>query len=198
MVDRRQCIVELRMSSSCRSVRRLDGEGELDGPTLAWAYRRLQSTGRGKHVGRFSYYHNELVAQLPEVAEFLATTRRRLRPRAKFNVVKLSRSRVSFLLYERFSVAFPALLTALSCDDTLRASRFTDYSQRRNPPILHRKELLLPSDHPIVPDAAQLTERLVSLGAFQRGTAIGTRDGWLARLQDLGLTLVNDQLVSVS
>lgn len=177
---------------------RLDGEGDRDGPTLDWAYRRLQSTGRGKHVGLFSYYHIELVARLPEVAEFLETIRRRLRPRTKFNVVKLSRSRVSFLLYEHFSVAFPALLTALSCDDTLRASRFIDYSQRRNPPILHRKELLLPSGHPIVPDAAQLTERLVTLGAFQSGTTIGTRDGWLAKLRALGLTLKDDELVSAS
>ena len=95
-------------------------------------------------------------------------TRRRFKPQSDFNVVRLSVSRLSFLNYERFSVPFPALLTALSCDLANGASRFTDYSQRRNPPILHRKELLLPADDPLVPEAAQLTRRLEVLGAVHR------------------------------
>ena len=119
--------------------------GDLEPSNLDWAYRQLRSTGRGKHVVQFGYYHVDLISTLPDVAEFLLETRRRVAEReSDFNVVKLSRSRLSFLLYEPFTEPFPALLAATSCDMAQGTSRFTDYSGRANPPILHRKELLLP------------------------------------------------------
>ena len=105
-------------------------------------------------------------------------------------------SRLSFLLYERFSEPFPALLTALSRDVAQDTSRFTDYSRRRNPPILHRKELLLPAAHPLVLPAVQLTGELERLGAFGRPSEIGTRDGWLDRLDSLGLAIKDGVPVS--
>ena len=127
----------------------------------------------------------------------LETTRRRFGERqSEFNVVKLGRSRLSFLLYEHFSRPFPALLTALSCDVAQATSRFTDYSRRRNPPILHRKELLLPAHHLLVPPAARLTRELERLGAFERPSEIGTRDGWLTRLDSLGLVIEDGVPVS--
>lgn len=157
---------------------------------LDWAYLRLRSTGRGKHVVQFSYYHVDLIAQVQDVAQSIAAIRQQLdEPRFDFNVVKLSKSRLSFLRYEDFSVPFPALLTSRSCDVVRGTCRLTDYSHRRNPPILHRKELLLPTNHPLVPRAIQLTKHLESLGAFKSPSTIGTRNGWLARLESLGLTL---------
>ena len=161
----------------------------LDCARLGVAKRRLRTSGRGKHVGGFSYYHVDLVAQVPAVWAFLQKTRGRFKPPSDFNVVRLSYSRLSFLLYECFSVPFPALRTSLFCDLANGASRFTDYSPRRNPPILHRKELLLPADHPLVPDAARLTRRLEGVGAFRGVKTIGTREGWRSRLEALGLTL---------
>ena len=173
--------------------------GDVERASLVWAVRRLRSTGYGKHVGRFSYYHVDLIAELPDVEEFLEATRQQFdAPYSDFNVIKLAPSRLSFLLYEHFSVPFPALLTALSCDITHGAARFTDYSRRHNPPILHRKELLLPADHALVSDAVQLTERLEGMGAFKRAATIGTRDGWQARLHSLGLTIEGGQLLSIA
>lgn len=164
---------------------------------LAWANRQLRSTGRGKHLVQFSYYHVDLIAALPDVAKCLQITSQRFGERQpNFNVVKLTRSRLSFLLYQPFSEPFPALLTSLACDIARGTSRFTDYTRRRSPPILHRKELLLPADHLLVPGAAKLTERLESLGAFKDATRIGTRDGWLARLGSLGLTIRDGELVT--
>ncbi len=173
------------------------GELTCDPAALSWAIRQLRSTGRGKHMVQVSYYHVDLIAELPDVAALLETTGRRFgEQQSEFNVVKLGPSRLSFLRYERFSQPFPALLTALSCDIAQATSRFTDYSQRRNPPILHRKELLLPADHPLVPPAAKLTEELDRLGAFKSPSQIGTRDGWLARLSSMGLAIENGVLVS--
>ena len=92
---------------------------------LAWADHRLRSTGRGKHVARFSYYHADLIARSPDVEEFLETTRHQFNDSSsEFNVVKLSRSRLSFLLYESFSVPFPALLAGLTCDLAGGSGRF--------------------------------------------------------------------------
>ena len=158
---------------------------------IARVYRQLQLTGRGKHVGRFSYYHICLAHRLPSVQASLEAIKKRLHQEPfDFNVVKLDRhSRVSFLLYEDFTAPFPALLKALSCDVARSTCRMTDYSQSANPPILHRKELLLPADDPLVPEAVRLTERLEKLGAFAKTNQIGTRNGWNAVLESLARIL---------
>lgn len=156
---------------------------------LAWAYAELRSIGRGKHVRSFSYYHTRLVAERPPVASFLTDICCGFGGSFDdVNVVKLDRrSRVSFLRYESFDAAFPALLAARSCDIERGTCRQTDYAGRRNPPILHRKELLLPSDDPRVPAAERLTRCLETRGAFSAAGSIGTRNAWRRRLVALGL-----------
>ena len=156
---------------------------------LAWAYAELRASRRGKHVRSFSYYHASLVAARPPVASFLAGLCSGFGGSfGDFNVVKLdARSRVSYLRYEDFDAPFPALLAARSCDIERRTCRLTNYADRRNPPILHRKELLLPSDDPRVAGAERLTRRLEARGAFADAKSIGTRAAWRRRLEDLGL-----------
>lgn len=167
-----------------------DGRGTaLPPPALADLAARLRATGRGKHIHPFSYYHRALIDTAPGASEAVRELRSRLglADRA-FNVVKLDVSnRISFLLYEPFEVRFPALLAAASCDLARGTVRRVDHSERPNPPILHRKELLLPAGHPQVPDAARVTERLELAGAFRPSNTIGTRAGWQRRLRGLGL-----------
>lgn len=155
---------------------------------LAWAYAELRASGRGKHVRSFSYYHASLVAERPPVVSFLAELCRGFGGSFDFNVVKLDRrSRVSFLCYQTFDAPFPALRVALSCDIEGRTCRSTNYADRRNPPILHRKELLLPADDPRVPEAERLTRCLEARGAFADAQVIGTRAAWRRRLDEIGL-----------
>ncbi|MDD9963775.1 MAG: hypothetical protein OXU70_16990 [Gammaproteobacteria bacterium] len=170
-----------------------------DSASLGLTYHQLRLTGRGKHVGRFSYYHTRLTSRLPCVQSRLEATRNRLyRAPFDFNVVKLDRySRISFLLYEDFTAPFPALLKTLSCNVAQGTARLSDYRQSANPPILHRKELLLPADDPLVPEAVRLTGRLEKLGAFANAQKIGTRNGWSAALNNLGLTLNDDKLAAI-
>ena len=167
--------------------------------SLARSYHQLQLSRRGKHVGRFSYYHIRLVSAFSSVHAFLDATKGRLHQEPfDFNVVKLDRrSRVSFLLYEDFTQPFPALLKALSCDVATGSCRLTGYSRSPNPPILHRKELLLPADDPLVPEAVRLTKRLEKLGAFANTKQIGTRSGWNAVLESLGLTLKDHKVATI-
>lgn len=156
---------------------------------LADLYVRLKATGRGKHIHPFSYYHETLVESVPRLPDDLSAIRMRLRlPSTPFNVVKLDAcNHISFLLYETFDVAFPSLLGAESCDLARGTVRRINYAGRPNPPILHRKELLLPVDHPLVPEAVSLTSRLERQGALRDITTIGTRLGWQRRLADLRL-----------
>lgn len=169
-----------------RSSTHLVADGAHD---LASAYADLRACGRGKHVGAFSYYHARLVGETPHVATFLGGICQRFGGVFEaFNVVKLDgRSRVSFLRYEDFDMPFPALRFALSCDIERGSCRETDYTSRHNPPILHRKELLLPSDDPRVPGAVHLTRCLEARGAFANANSIGTREGWRRRLAELRL-----------
>ena len=162
----------------------------LGSPALTDLYASLKATGRGKHLYPFSYYHEELVDTVPgaRAALFAAQSRLPLANDLPFNVVKLdAECRISFLLYEPFDALFPALLVANSCNLARGTVRSIDYAERVNPPILHRKELLLPADHPHVPEAAMLTRRLERRGAFGDPSSIGTRSGWERRLADLGL-----------
>ena len=155
-------------------------------------FGELMMTGRGKHVGRFSYYHRILAEEREGVLSLLEEIRRRLHDAPfEFNVIKLdARSCVSFLRYRNFATApCPALLTALSCNVSWGTARKILYSGRRNPPILHRKELPLPADNPLVPETARLTGELEWLGAFADSHRIGTRDGWSTRLASLGVSL---------
>ena len=159
---------------------------------LAWVYKQLRATKRGKHIGPFSYYHKSLLLHCPGVRTRLAAIVDRLNGRSPdYNVVKLDRrSRLSFLLYGEFAAPFPVLLAAVTCNLETGTVRQTAYTSRTNPPILHRKELLLRADDPLVPDAVRLTASLERHGAFQDAQRIGTRKGWMTRLETLGLSHV--------
>ena len=156
---------------------------------LADLFHLLKSTERGKHVGPFSYYHLSLVERVPSVAARLISICNGLKgDQFTFNVVKLdARYRVSFLSYESFTAPFPALLAARVCDLRRNSVREIDYAGRRNPPILHRKELLLPHDNPIAVASIRITEHLEELGAFADTRRIGTREGWCQHLAALGI-----------
>lgn len=176
---------------------RATGEKEKARRGLRWVQGELRLTGRGKHVGRFSYYHRMLADDREGVLVRLEEIRSQLHNEPfEFNVIKVdARSCVSFLRYGEFATApYPELVAALSCDISRGTARKIFYSGRRNPPILHRKELLLPADSPLVPDAARLTRELERLGAFYDPRKIGTRDGWNSRLASLGVNLADGRL----
>ena len=157
----------------------------------------MRATARGKHVGPSSYFHVELVRTRPRVAELLdATWRRFATGTPDYNVVKLQTpSRVSFLTYDNFATSFPVLGGSLAINLAAGTARHTDYRDRRSPPILHRKELLLPADHPLAAGAADLTARLEARGAFANPRRIGTVDGWSRALAQVGLALHRGEVV---
>lgn len=101
----------------------------------------------------------------------------------------------SFLDYQDFSaVAFPELRASLLVHLAEEGAKLRKYSDE-NPPILHRKELLLAPDHPQRDEFAKLTQSLESKGLFKNMANKGTRRIWMETLVDAGLTVEGPNVV---
>lgn len=144
----------------------------------------------GKRVGGHTYVHRDAVPALAERDRAAVEAAARRLEGHEWNVAKVGRGSVSLLLYEDFDEhAFPALLTSVHLDAATSAPKVTDYSRRANPPILHRKERLLPPDDPRIPRFAALTETAERHGLFRNAHSIGTRQAWQRRIAEAGLIL---------
>ncbi|WP_108819627.1 hypothetical protein [Pseudovibrio sp. Alg231-02] len=151
----------------------------------------------GRRVGGWLYLHRSGVDFLPaEEAERLAQVVAQ-HPDTPWNLCKISKDKVSLLHYEDFEISgFPALLHSITFDLATQTSKAIDYSKRENPPILHRKELLLPEDAPNIPMYAALTKAAEDAGLFAKPAGIGTRKAWNKRIADAGLKLEGHQLLT--
>jgi DNA phosphorothioation-associated putative methyltransferase len=150
----------------------------------------------GKRVGGFLYLHRSAQDRLPEKDRIALVRAQALIAAPDWNVSKTSSIRVSLLLYEDFSQhAFPALRHATTIDLESGAVTVTDYSGRANPPILHRKELLLPPDDARIPAFAAITRLAEEKGLFADTKAIGTREAWSRLLQAAGLRVDGPRLL---
>jgi DNA phosphorothioation-associated putative methyltransferase len=167
------------------------------------AMRRLSNPQArlGKHVGQASYYHRcvagrlapDLIARLRE-AELHAGC-------GTWNVVKVRQDRpqrISLLTYEDFSSSFPTLLESLTVDLSSGSVSARSYRERANPPILHRKELLVGRDHPDFELYLGLTNALEALGLLVDAAGIGTRVPWRARLAEAGVWVEDHDLVQLN
>lgn len=172
----------------------------MDPSTLAKQVARLSL---GKRLPEGVYVHVEALPRLPvdlRVAVEAATDIAELDPTA-FHVIKFANrgAKISLLAYPRFfEDPFPCLTDSWVVDLTSRSVTHRAYAPDGNPPILHRKEVLLPADHPSVPDFAALTTRATELGLFDDTRTIGTRIAWTAKLERLGLRLDGHQFVETS
>ena len=158
----------------------------------------------GKRVGDALYLHISAISSDDRRKTEAINTAVRLARigRQAFNVVKLSRKgvkRVSLLAYQSFdSSPFPALLDSWTVDSEAGTCSHRSYRTSRNPPILHRKELLLPLDDPRRPTFVRLTQTLESRGLFVDPKSIGFRRQWETRLRKAGIAIVNHEVVEVS
>jgi hypothetical protein len=85
--------------------------------------------------------------------------------------------------------------TAVELNLRTRQIECYDYAHTPNPPVLHRKESFLLPQHHLHAKFARLTQQEEKAGLLADSAAIGTRAGWLARLQAHGVTLRGHRLV---
>jgi DNA phosphorothioation-associated putative methyltransferase len=160
--------------------------------------KRHRGPNVGKKVGGALYLHRSALRKMP--LEYRANVKKasELAGVSAFNVIKFKADTISLLLYEDFdSASFPALLEAHTIDLSEESVTRSIYRGSDNPPILHRKELLLLPDDPRREMFASLTKSLEALGLFENTSDIGHRRQWENRLRSAKVT-VNGCAVSLS
>ncbi len=161
------------------------------------AYREnLDQVDRGKRVGDRIYLH---VSALPNSLQPITERAAQLAgiESNMFNVVRFSRSadKLSLLDYPALlSEGFPSLRASWAVDLTSGKIESRKYVRSRAP-VLHRKELLLPEDHPKIDEFEALTARAESLGLFDDNRIIGMRVTWEEELRARGLRVDGHDLV---
>ncbi|WP_175558053.1 DNA phosphorothioation-associated putative methyltransferase [Roseibium suaedae] len=144
----------------------------------------------GKRVGGWLYVHRSALSRLPEEIGRKVRDAESVSQATDWNVVKIRSEAVGLLTYADFDEhPFPALLHSASVELTAGTTKSIDYSTRENPPILHRKELLLLPEDPRIPRFAALTRAAEGHGLFSEPTKIGTKKAWSDKIDAAGLVL---------
>ena len=141
----------------------------------------VESTEHGKALPNAKYFHRSLVEQLePALRDFVYLIERALKCK-NWNVLKLSRreSRLSFLDYAEFEeTPYPELQKSISVDLIKLSTENREYSNQENPPILHRKELLVGSRHQDYDTYCSITQEGEAAGLYNNTSIIGHKKSW--------------------
>jgi DNA phosphorothioation-associated putative methyltransferase len=170
-------------------------------PILDWSLHRqlLGSLPYGKVLPSAIYVHRDTDAcRSGPFRQLLALLAERHAVGQQFNVVKFRTDapRLSFLHYPSFfECAHPSLEEAVAIDLCSGRSFRTTYRDSLNPPILHRKELLLPPDHSRFQEFAQLSAAEEQAGLYTNTAVIGFRVNWERLLNVRGLAVEGHRLL---
>ena len=145
------------------------------------------------HVDSLPCLDTDVAARVAE-AEGLAGVKRQVH----FNLVRIDETGpcISLLNYPEFAEdPFPSLSESWLVDLDHSTVSYRTYAESFNPPILHRKELLLPPSNPMREAYAALTTMAESIGLFDEPKRIGYRRQWLALVRDKGYRIEGHALV---
>ena len=113
-----------------------------------------------------------------------------------WNVVKINlkdANKLSFLEYDDFEITeFPCLHHSCQIDLKMGSLKIRNHSSK-NPPVLHRKELLIDPEHPKLAKFKNLTLQLEKLGAFANIVSLGTKLRWQDELKRLKIDVKNHE-----
>lgn len=163
-----------------------------------------QKPQRGKVVAGQEYAHLDLLPYLDDFSKQLFEDARQHLPSAavaRANVVRIDRDNreVGFLSYPGFfEEAFPALQESWKVRTTTGHVVYRTYADSLNPPILHRKEQMLPIEHPACARFSALTAAAEQAGLFDDTARIGLKQQWQALLHRSGLTVTEHELVPLA
>jgi len=161
--------------------------------------KNIKPKFKGKNIGGFMYAHKSAQPLLLEKhSQSLNKSLQLLSGFKLWNVFKFNLkddTKLSFLEYENFEEnQFPCLIRSCQVDLKTQTVKIRKHSTS-NPPVLHRKELLMPPDHPELTKFQNLTLQLESLGAFKNIVKLGTKTRWENELSELNIT-VKDHLAT--
>lgn len=163
------------------------------------APQNIKPTFKGKNIGGFIYVHKSALPLLSQ--KHLQSMNNSLNLLSDFrlwNVVKFRLKddvKISFLEYENFEEnQFPCLAQSCQVDLKLQTIKIRKHSTS-NPPVLHRKELLIHPDHPDLAKFQILTLQLENMGAFKNIVRLGTKTRWADELSRLNI-IVTDHVAT--
>lgn len=163
-------------------------------------YRELVRTvPYGKVLPTATYVHRgEQVCQEGFFGQMLTRLGEQHGVGEEFNVVKFRRDapRLSFLQYSGFfEEAHPCLEEAIAIDLSTGRSLRTTYRDSLNPPILHRKELMLAPAHPRAEEFSALSAAEEQAGLYSNTAVIGFRVNWERLLAAHDLAIEGHRLI---
>ncbi len=157
----------------------------------------------GKKVLNNVYWHSSLTnVQTDEVQQHIAEAENlaHLQAGADYNIVKydINGQVLSLLWYPGFfSDPFPVLELSYRIDLKSKRIEKRSFQASLNPPILHRKELLLSQDDPHSAQFQELTTTAEQLGLFENPIHIGFKQAWENLIAEKGFQLIDHQFVPI-
>ncbi|NOQ36003.1 MAG: DNA phosphorothioation-associated putative methyltransferase [Methylococcaceae bacterium] len=157
----------------------------------------------GKRLPDAVYLHVSCLSLLePKLLELVKHSEKLAQLSADdYQIIKfsLSEAALSFLAYpDFFDNAFPELKASWRVNLENEQFAYRSYQQSINPPILHRKELLLPDNHPRLAEYQALTTMAESLGLFSDTKRIGFKQYWHDLIAQTGYQLIGQQFVPLA
>lgn len=154
----------------------------------------------GKKLPDAIYLHKDAFGHIPaSLSKFIEIVAKALKIScANWNLVKLQRKHfgLSLLNYpEFFNESYPALHTSITIDLNKLIHKVTHYDQSNNPPILHRKETMLPSSHENYELFKLITEEGERAGLYENSRVIGFKKSWERIIEKKGYQLVDGRLL---
>jgi len=159
----------------------------------------VKSITIGKKLPDAIYFHKESFEEIPDaLSKFIKVVAKALKiDDEHWNLVKVFRKdfRVSLLNYPMFfEDSYPVLEQSVNVDLTKLSHKVTSYDSRDNPPILHRKETMLPVNHAFYESFCQITEEGEAAGLYENSRMIGFKNSWERLIEKHGYELVDGRL----
>lgn len=153
----------------------------------------------GKLTGNALYVHTDALAELPPIVRlYEGCARQYVGDIEGANLVKMHRqsAKVSYLIYPKFRKdPHPAISGSLVVPLGNPKIRYKDYSDSKNPFILHRKEEFVSPEDPDRAKYARLTRQEERWGLYAEPATIGTQEGWQEILAFRGVRHRGHQLI---
>ena len=148
----------------------------------------------GKQLPDAVYIHESAIDTLPKKlgAHFAQTIIELGLEDENWNILKFLKRdhKVTLLNYPGFlKDAYPSLHTSYTVDFGQKKFRKADYSKSDNPPILHRKETFVKTDHPDIPTFQDITAEGEAIGLYEKTSRIGFKQNWERLIKSKGYFL---------
>jgi len=146
----------------------------------------------GKKVYSSTYIHLSMLDRINEEMKDNINICFKFIPKeekSKINVIRISNDQkeITALSYPSFfKDPFPTLSESWKVDINKGDCRHRDFRESLNPPILHRKELLISSDHPDYDKFCKTTKQAEEIGLFDNSGSIGFKNQWLNKIEEQG------------